>query len=163
MEPIYAENIIVGVVYEKIFSWYVTSKEIWFLDYNIWSEAFDVCDENSNYDDCIERKGIPVVNCTTAKQFLNNLSDYQITANELRKKIQDKRAKQEDLEDYLDFSPSLYVDFDKKKLYSLFPEPASFEDYVPTGWDGVYADFTKYIPENEKYWIDENHCNLLLK
>ena len=120
MEPIYAENIIVGVVYEKIFSWYVTNKEIWFLDYNIWSEAFDVCDENSNYDDCIERRGIPVVNCTTAKQFLNNLSDYQITANELRKKLQDKRAKQEDLEDYLDFSPSLYVDFDKKSCTLYF-------------------------------------------
>lgn len=162
MEPVYAENLIVGVVYEKIFSWYITDKEIWFLDYNIWSEAFDE-DSNGDYEYCIERKGIPVVDCATAKQFLNNLSNYRITANKLRKKLQNKRKRKEDLEDYLDFSPSLYVDFDKKKLYSLFPEPASFEAYVPTGWEGIYADFTKYIPENEKYWIDENNHNLLLK
>ena len=34
LEPLYAENIIVGVIYNKKFKWYVTDKELWFLDYN---------------------------------------------------------------------------------------------------------------------------------
>ena len=31
LEPIYAENVIVGVVYKKQFQWYVTDRELWYL------------------------------------------------------------------------------------------------------------------------------------
>lgn len=31
--PEYCENIIVGVINKKSFSWYVTKTDIWYLDY----------------------------------------------------------------------------------------------------------------------------------
>ncbi|PGX89552.1 hypothetical protein COE15_27850, partial [Bacillus cereus] len=65
-------------------------------------------------------------------------------------------------EDLLDFSPVLLINFDDKKLYSMFPEPASYEEYVPKDWNGKYEDFTELIPKLEKYWIDEFNNNLLL-
>ena len=30
LEPLYAENIIVGIIYTNEFRWYVTDKELWF-------------------------------------------------------------------------------------------------------------------------------------
>jgi len=53
------------------------------------------------------------------------------------------------------------VDFDEKTFYLLFPEPASFEEYVPSGWKGTYEDFTGLIPKIEKYWVNKDGENLL--
>jgi len=33
----------------------------------------------------------------------------------------------------------------------MFPEPASYEEYVPEEWQGKYEDFTELIPESQKY------------
>lgn len=38
--PEYNEDIIVGVYYDNFFNWYVTDKEIWFLDYKKRIDAF---------------------------------------------------------------------------------------------------------------------------
>ena len=45
-----------------------------------------------------------------------------------------------------DYKPSLYVDFDKKLFYSMYVEPASYEDYTPVGWDAKYNSFLDIIP-----------------
>lgn len=42
--------------------------------------------------------------------------------------------------------PSLYVDFNKKLFYSMYVEPASYEDYTPVGWDAKYNSFLDIIP-----------------
>ena len=52
-----------------------------------------------------------------------------------------------------DYKPSLYVDFDKKKLYSMYEEPASYEDYVPIDWYAKYENFLNLIPIEKCYWI----------
>jgi hypothetical protein len=41
------------------------------------------------------------------------------------------------------FIPALYLDFDKKELYSLYTEYESFETCAATGWSGEYEDFLK--------------------
>jgi hypothetical protein len=61
-----------------------------------------------------------------------------------------------DEEDVLDFSPSFLVNFDQKTFYSLFPEPPSFEEYIPRDWKGTYEDFTALVPEIEKYWVNKD-------
>ena len=43
----------------------------------------------------------------------------------------------------------------------MFPEPASYENYVPKRLSGTYEDFTEFIPTSEKYWIDKFNNNLL--
>jgi len=54
--------------------------------------------------------------------------------------------------DESDFQPAIYVDADKKALYSQFPEPPSFEEHVVEPWKGYYEDFTGLIPEGHRYW-----------
>ncbi|CAN2250830.1 hypothetical protein STZ1_20602 [Bacillus subtilis] len=47
-----------------------------------------------------------------------------------------------------------------KRLYSLFPEPALFEEFLPTGWVRGYKNFTPNIPEEERYWISVSGENV---
>ena len=39
--------------------------------------------------------------------------------------------------------------------------PESFEHFVPSGWVGIYQNFEKNIPKNQRYWIDDNGKNLI--
>lgn len=161
--PEYNENIIVGVLYNKVFNWYVTDKEIWYLDYqkriNAFNEkGFEVKEEYIDE----ARKEILILNSSNAKTFLKRIEKLKIESMQLRKLLQKARNLNDDSWIY-DFRPSLYVDFDSRKLFSLYAESASYEDYVPMNWQGCYFDFMKLIPNNEKYWLDEKHKDLLNK
>ena len=154
LEPEYAQNIIVSVVFQGEWQWYVTDRDLWFLDLNKLREAFAKKGYYTmNTNDDSERFGIKVLNEKTAKIFLKNIHEYRVETNDLRKKIVEDYLFFEDPNYILDMCPALMVDFDKKILISLFPEPASYEYYVPDGWMGKYEDFTVMIPDEQKYWI----------
>ncbi|MED4021403.1 hypothetical protein [Priestia aryabhattai] len=156
LEPIYAENVIVGVVHKKQFQWYVTDRDLWYLDYVKFAQAFEN-EGDSAVDEYIEpeRKGIEVLSSENAELFLKRIESYKVDAATLLKLFKDK-IESGDGEAVLDFSPSFLVDFDQKTFYSLFPEPASFEEYVPRDWKGMYENFTALIPETEKYWVNKD-------
>lgn len=161
--PDYNENIIVGVLYNEVFNWFVTDKEIWYLDYqkriNAFNEkGFEVKEEYIDE----ARKEILILNSSNAKIFLKRIEKLKVESMQLRKLLQKAKNSNDDSWIY-DFRPSLYVDFDSRKLFSLYAEPASYEDYVPMNWQGCYFDFMKFIPNNEKYWLDEKHKDLLNK
>ena len=110
--PEYNENIIVGVIYNNIFDWYVTDKEIWFLDYKKRINAFkekgvpvkeEYIDEN--------RKNILILNTENAKFFLNRIKKYKISSRKLRVLLQQSINSNDDSWFY-DFRPSLYVNME---------------------------------------------------
>ena len=156
LEPIYAENVIVGVIHKKQFQWYVTDRELWYLDYVKFAQAFEN-EGDLAVDEYIEpeRKGMEILGSENAGLFLKRIESYKGDAATLLKLFEDKIESGEE-EDVLDFIPSFLVDFDQKVFYSLFPEPASFEEYVPSDWKGMYEDFTGLIPETEKYWVNKD-------
>ncbi|AUO14388.1 hypothetical protein [Priestia megaterium] len=156
LEPIYAENVIVGVVHKKQFQWYVTDRELWYLNYVEFAQAFEN-EGDSAVDEYIEpeRKGIEVLSSENAELFLKRIELYKADSSTLLKLFEDK-IESVDEQDVLDFSPSFLVDFDQKTFYSLFPEPASFEEYIPRDWKGTYEDFTALVPEIEKYWVNKD-------
>lgn len=155
------ENIIVGVLYNGIFNWYVTDKEIWFLDYKKRIIAFK--DKGFDIEEYIDdvRKDTLIMNSDNVSTFLKRIEIYKIESECLRELLEKRRASNDDSWCY-DFSPSLYVDFDSNKLFSLYSEPASYEEYVPTSWEGRYFDFMYIIPYNYKYWLKEEK-NLLME
>ncbi|MBJ8105116.1 MULTISPECIES: hypothetical protein [Bacillus cereus group] len=162
LEPLYAENIVVAVIYNNEFRWYVTDKELWFLDYNKLDNAYKnlgVSTED-NYE-TEERNGIKVLDNENIEVFLQRINKYNVTKEELNYLLLENIKSKNAGEDLLDFSPVLLINFDDTILYSMFPEPASYEEYVPKDWIGKYEDFTALIPESENYWVDEFHNNLL--
>ncbi|AZH28579.1 hypothetical protein [Paenibacillus sp. M-152] len=134
--PEYAQNIIVGVIFHGQWNWYVTEREYWFL--------------NTEME---ERFGIAILNETTAGAFLEHICEYKVAVGELTTMLQMLDDAIQHKDEVLEFCPALYVDFDQKILYSLFPEPASFEHYVPVGWKGEYQNFLEEVPPAERYWI----------
>ncbi len=157
----FSENIIVGVVYNNVYNWYVTDKEIWFLDYKkrikiFEDKGFEIKEEYLDES----RQNLLILDSQNASLFLERISKRKISTNELREfLIADMAIGNESW--LYEFRPSLYVDFDNHKLYSLYSEPASYEDYVPINWEGSYFDFLELVPIEYKYWINEDSINIL--
>jgi len=162
LSPDYTKNIIVAVIIDKNLSWYVTEREIWYLDYerlldSYRKRGYDV--GSSPTEDA--RKNMLILDSDTASDFLKNIKEYRTTADDLKKQLVGRIDESGDTWRF-DFRPSLYVDFDKKILYSLYSEPASFEDYTPKTWHSGYQDFTNMISFEESYWLDGDSRNLIL-
>ena len=156
MKPLYAENIVVAVRQGGCIKWYILDKDYCFLDYARLEEAY----RKKGYDVVIDdtlRFGIKVVNEWTQVLFLDNIKEYRIAAEKLRKMLMNEA----NYDDKLAYNPSILIDFENKVLTSYYAEPESFEDFVPNGWEGKYQDFAEAIPRDQRYWIDENGRNLI--
>lgn len=98
------------------------------------------------------RNNISVVNEKNYRLYLQEYTDYLVPSSELKKLVEHH--------DYgstiLELRPSLFIDFNQKKLLSLYPELLPFENYVPNNWSGIRDDFTSDIPEEDRYWIFDN-------
>lgn len=131
------DNIIVFVVYNKQKRWYSTDRELWFLDENkrmkLYEKAGYKIDELWIDE---KRRDIMLLDTNVAEIFLKRIEENQCKTNDLQ----------------YDILPSLYIDFDEKELYSMYSEPASYEDYVPIGWKSEFMNFLNLIPSDKQYW-----------
>lgn len=156
MKPIYAENIVVAIKQGCCIEWYILDKDFCFLDYNKLEEAY----RKKGYDVVIDdtsRFGIKVVDELTRKLFLDSIKEYKITTIDLKELLRNESSYNAKLA----YNPSILIDFENRVLASYYAEPESFENFVPDGWKGKYQDFTVDIPQNQRYWIDENGRNLI--
>jgi len=80
LEPEYAQNIVVGVIFQRTFAWYVTDKEYWYLDYPKFDRASQASGPPKTYPNDSYRFGIPVLNETTAERFLARIANHRIPA-----------------------------------------------------------------------------------
>mgnify|MGYP006916315475 CR=1 FL=1 len=139
--PEYAENIVTFVIFRNRSEWYVAPKELWVMDlikeyYSFkkkcaeigWTEKRILASLGTPDEIGKDRCGTAVLDSDNAEKFLEYLRNCLYTTDELREfyLIADEDEK-------YDFFPSLYIDFDKKELCSFFPEPVSFENFVPVG------------------------------
>lgn len=167
LEPKMLENIIVGLFVDKNFNWYVSPKDLWFLDRRKQEEAYMLKFKemglgnigSMQIDD--ERTGIEILDEHSIIEFTPKINKYSVSCEELRESFKLNLLTKSKEDAIYTFLPSLYIDFDKRELYSLYSEPASYEDFVPENWTGVYGDFLSKIARKEKYWYDENGVNLL--
>ena len=160
VKPEYAEYIIVAVIQDEILSWYITDKEIWYMDYAKRIKQF----EEKGYKISLEyiddsRKEILMLDTDNINLFKERISEYEVTTDTLRKYLEKEKELNEEW--YYDLSPSLYINFDKKVLYSSYREMDSYESYIPRGWSADLKDFLNLVPLKNCYWINNNHNYLL--
>jgi len=166
-EPEYSQQIIVGVVFHTTFSWYVTERDYWYLDYTKYDRALLAIGRTDpvigNYS---SRFHIAILNEDTAESFLVQIENCRVPASALSHMMVDQRKLYEEYASLrspeyvaarLDFSPCLFVNFDQRQFASQYPEMIRFENYIPDGWIGTYRSFVSEIPEEEKYWIVDGH------
>lgn len=161
LQPNYMENIIVGIIFNSQFSWYVTDKELWFLDYSKMIVFFEKKGIKVNIDYIDNRrKNTIILDTENVSEFLTLIATNKVTANELNYNLLANITEIDDTWKF-NYRPSLYINFDKKILYSNYSEPASYEDYVPNLWEAKYEPFDDFIPNDQKYWLDFYDKNLL--
>ncbi|MBC2322550.1 hypothetical protein [Listeria booriae] len=160
--PDYTENVIVAVVVNEKFSWYITDKEIWYLDYEKRLAAFKKqgFEINISYID-ESRKNCLVLDTANASSFLFSIKVWETSTNHLKEMLIHEISDSDDKWKY-DYRPSIYVNFDERIYYSMYSEPASYEEYVPEGWKSAYKNFYDLIPIQEAYWLDSDSGNLLI-
>lgn len=144
------EQFIVYAIYNGEGNWYISDKEIWFLDYgkrvNSFREhGFEIKDEWLDE----ERRDLLCLDENTAGIFLKRIESDKCSVSTLKELRFYKDPSF--IED--DFYPSLYVDFDKHELFSMYLEYIAYENYAPTGWKAKYKSFLDMIPEDKQYWI----------
>ena len=81
-----------------------------------------------------------------------------VSVDELRETLRSCITIQSAEEIYYNFLPSLYLNFDENCLYSMYTEPASFEDLIPQNWDSNYTDFLSLIEQKQKFWYDNGNA-----
>ena len=163
MEPKFAENIIVIVLFKKKFRWYCTDKALWKMDYlELYDDYHDLYINRGKSDlDFVKEVGsfgefsssrfrIRVLDRDTAKEFLKKIDKDEVSAGELAYEF--LRAESDEQRRAL--VPSLLVDFDSRQFYSQYPEQDNFEQFVPAGWRAARQDFTPFVPAAERYWAE---------
>jgi len=152
----YSVDIIVGILLNGNWKWYVTKKEIWILDQAKLEEQFQELGYKGSNICEVERKNIPVLDETTVSVFLPRIEKFLVNSNELQDILNEKLPVSR-WDEISELFPSLLVNFDNLELWSIFPELTSFEKYVPEGWIGQYENFYELIPLSERYWIIDGH------
>ena len=156
MKPVYAENLVVGIIHDRRFEWYILEREACYMDlYKLERANHDAGYEVNFKEEC--RLGIKVVNRQSMAEFLKRIQPWRTSVEKLRTLLK----AEDDFDERLGYNPSLLMDFDHEVLYSYYPEPASFEHYVPDGWQGKYMVFDEYIPAEQRYWLDEQGNDLI--
>ncbi|KHD13337.1 hypothetical protein ACQR2L_05940 [Clostridium butyricum] len=146
------EEIIVFVIYNGTKNWYISDKEIWFLDkqkrINLYSNlGYEIKEEYIDE----RRKNLLILDTKNADIFLSRIKKDKVLSSQLREALLELQKNEEEKWRY-NYMPSLYIDFDKKELLSMYSEPASYEDYVPFGWKSDFRDFNELIPKEYFYW-----------
>lgn len=155
----FPDEIICGVKYNNQFSWYVSDRELWILDYTI-LETYLVKRYGYNIEDIsIDQKRIDskILVKENVEKFLNQMVEFEVSSKDLQFYLLES-IDELDNSWYYDFQPSLFIDFDNNTLYSQYSEYESFENYVPLGWTGLFRNFWNLIPESDRFWMygDEN-------
>src|SRR5579863_10116287 len=114
-EPEYAQNVVVGVVFRTTFSWYVTEREYWYLDFTKYERAFlAIGCTDPILKDYSSRFHIAILNENTAEYFLSQIEHCRVPSSALSQMMLDQRKLYEECDllnsleyfsERLDFSP----------------------------------------------------------
>jgi hypothetical protein len=143
----YAVHIVVIVLYRGKYRIFATEKEIWILDYHKYSSAYSIVDDAS------DRLNILILSDVTFNALLPYILEYEISSTDIRNYISTFK-KPFSFDDIVHLMPVLYIDFDNKNLYSIYPEPMGFENFAPDDWQSKYEEFYDKIPSTYNYWDD---------
>lgn len=139
------DDIIVYAIYQGKANWYVSYKELWYLNYN--KRIFEYQKRGYTIDiDSVDyiRRDLLEMSDGQIPIFLERIKEHIWSSGKLAEACKNNFDE--------DFFPSLYVDFDKKYMISMYSEYASYEDYMPEGWGSEFGDFLNLIPINDIYW-----------
>lgn len=138
---------IIAVIRSKDqYLWFCSDKTLWLMDYKRYAHLFD-----PNNNDFSGRFDIGILDNSTLEQFVEAMSEYRTSFQELRQLFESHQPVKTFDEVYHLF-PRVLIDFDHTELYSSYSELLQIEQYATEGWKSHYASVLKQIPEELRYW-----------
>lgn len=152
------DEVVVVVRFKGSWAWFRSEQDLWVLDWRKWRDDF----VSAGYDPPAlngdDRFGIIVVNDETAESFLRNMKIHEVRKDLLQEEFLANLRCDRSWWSVAHLFPVAFVDFDKHKVFSLYPEGVRMERYVPDRWTGEFVDFftqasQSLFSESEKFWI----------
>lgn len=147
-----ADKHIVLAKLDGSYTWFVSERDYWVLDWNSWEKAFVEAGHAAVDPGHAMRWGVAVVDRDNAAEFLRRMAPFAVSVGALR----EYRLEEDDGEDEPEgdgiVHPSLFVDFDGKTLHIGAVDSPAFDEYMPPGWKAEFAPFAELVPEELRYW-----------
>ena len=146
--PEYSQNIVVAVIADNQFRWFITEKEVWFLNSVSFAKAFSM---EATIE---EQKMVTYLSEGDSMDFISSIAEFETEYDDLREWI---LMSEQGSDVWQDSLPSLIVNFDDMTLINYFPEPSGkFHEFLPENWTGKYVgnfeELEKIIPLANRYW-----------
>jgi hypothetical protein len=152
----YPLDLVALVRYRDEWIWFVSEREYWILDIKKYKRAYKRVGVTAPWASALEiRRDLEVVDCEQAPQFLELMKGKRVQAKDLQAELKARLSAAESLSDICEWLPAIFVDFDRRTFVSYYPEPFSFEEYVPDSWEGRYAKFHELVPNEQRYWLED--------
>lgn len=151
---------IVGVTRKGVFQYYVLPELMCYLDYFKFCNPFGLYSspESLVLTDVSYRFNIYTVDREHEDEYLKHLEPYKRSC----KRLHEELLMCLNQEERLDYYPTILMDFDKREFVSYFPEPKSFELYVPDGWTADYRPIeVDDFPPDKLFWVMPDGSDLL--
>jgi hypothetical protein len=134
-------------------AYYAAEVDIWVMDWEAWGRAFVSAGYSASLRDLAFRGGVSVLDENSVGRALGALENALVSEDSLRQSLRAKMP----IVSWWDVShlfPVVFIDFDSRRLFSVYSETLELQRYVPGGWTGVYDEFYEIIPVEHRYWID---------
>lgn len=156
------EVALVGVTRKGEFQYYVLPELLCYLDYL----KFLVPDHTFTSVEGLTGGGVEcrfniyIVDEAHEEEYFKHLEPYKRSCERLQEELlmcicQDER---------FDYWPTILMDFDRHDFRSYFPEPKSFECFVPDGWTTSYQSIDEEdIPPDKRFWRLPDGTDLMME
>ena len=157
------EVIIVGVIANYQFNWYICSNDMWTMDIDKYIQAYKEAGLDLDFSYLPEiQQNLHVITKSNLENYLELYKDdcLKVTVEELitmiRRSMECVDFNSEMILEGKALLPDLLIDFDKEEFYSNHLGMKNYERYVPNEWTFCSGRFDHLIPEEKRYWIEKN-------
>lgn len=147
------ETIIALVRFRGDFIWFRSEPDYWILDDRKWGQDYLAAGYGGDPSDSSHRFGIAVVNQETAHEFVSKMTPFLVPGSVLKEEFLLVHEIADDWFDIAEYLPVVFVDFDSRRVWSIYTGSPSLEEYVPKGWEGFSEGFFDRIPSEVAYWV----------
>jgi hypothetical protein len=101
-----------------------------------------------------QRQDIPVLSQKTIPAFLPRIEPFRTNGQELIDSLLSQIKDRTMMQISEDYEPLLFINFDKRRLYTKYFGKFTFGHDLPRSWKGVWCFVPDRIPKDQRFWVD---------
>lgn len=128
------DGYVLGLVFYKSTLMMYMAPSAWFvMDYAKYDPSITTSEERSGKF----RDGVLLVDNSTVLAYLKSMQPDAISIDELQAELPNRKDS---------LQPTFLIDFDSHRYVSWYFD-IDYEEYIPSGWEGVFDNPLSYLPD----------------